>query len=144
MFARKASSTDFCIRPWSHGILAIPSNLSKLAEDENEPIFQTPHFTTHSESSPQTPISTLPISPSPQRLTFCPHQPEASPSLSSTKNAFNILNCALSREMPVPLWLDPAPDERGQRPRVDRARHRLHQHRGAHHQGEPGADQAGD
>ena len=46
--------------------------------------------------------------------------------------------------MPVPVRSDPAPYERGQRPGVDRPRDRVHQHRGADHQGQPGADQAGD
>ena len=46
--------------------------------------------------------------------------------------------------MPVPVRSDPSANERGQRPGVDRARHRLHQHRREDDQGQPGADQAGD
>ena len=64
--------------------------------------------------------------------------------ISTNSPASNNLIPALSREMPVPLRSDPTTNERGQRPGVDRAGHRVHQHRGAHHQGQPGVDEAGD
>ena len=64
--------------------------------------------------------------------------------ISTNSPAFNNLIPPLSREMPVPVRSDPAADERGQRPGVDRAGDRVHQHRGADHQGQSGAHQAGD
>ena len=59
---------------------------------------------------------------------------------STSSSPFNILIPTLSREMPVPLGPDPAADERGQRPGVDRTGDRVHQHRGEDHQGQSGAD----
>ena len=70
--------------------------------------------------------------------------PPSSPPNLPTSSSNIILTPALSREMPVPLRSDSAADERGQRPGVDRAGDRVHQHRGEDHQGESGAHQAGD
>ena len=70
--------------------------------------------------------------------------PPPSPPNLPTSSSNIILTPALSREMPVPLRSDSAADERGQRPGVDRAGDRVHQHRGADHQGQPGTDEARD